>query len=125
MIRGRVTENKAVLIACGILDNNGSRWPLEAFLDTGFTGDLALPIAAIRRLGLPPLGERIFTIGGGGRATLNAYSGTLDWHERQLDVVVIQSDGAPLIGMGLLWGSQIIVNAIEGGSVIVEEINPA
>ena len=56
---------------------------------------------------------------------MNAYSGTLIWHARPLDVVVIQADGAPLIGMGLLWGSQIIVNAIEGGSVIVEEINPA
>ncbi|MYE53880.1 MAG: clan AA aspartic protease [Chloroflexi bacterium] len=122
MIKGRVTEGKAVLVACGIMGGNGRMWPLEASLDTGFTGDLALPTSAIRRLGLPRLGERVFTLADGRRDAMNAYSGTLIWHERPLDVIVIQSDGIPLIGMGTLWGSQIILNAVDDGSVIIEEI---
>ena len=122
MIRGRVTVGKAMLIACEIMDNRSRLWPLEAYLDTGFTGDLALPINAIRRLGLPHLGERIFTLADGRTNAMNTYYGTLIWHERPRDVVVIQTDGAPLIGMGLLWGNQIILNAVDGGSVIIEEI---
>ena len=114
-----------MLVACGIMDGDGRMWPLEASLDTGFTGDLALPIIAIRRLGLPRLGERVFTLADGRRDTMNAYSGTLIWHEHPLDVIVIQSEGAPLIGMGTLWGSQIILNAVDDGSVIIEEITSA
>ena len=53
---------------------------------------------------------------------MNAYSGTLLWHERPWDVVVIQSEAAPLIGMGLLWGNQVTFEALEGGGVIIEEI---
>ncbi|MCY4581025.1 MAG: clan AA aspartic protease [Chloroflexi bacterium] len=94
-------------------------------MDTGFTGDLTLPVSAIRRLGLPRLGERVFTLADGRRDSMNAYSGTLLWHERPLDVIVIQSDGVPLIGMGTLWGSQIILNAVDDGSVTIEEITSA
>ncbi len=91
-------------------------------MDTGFTGDLALPTSAIRRLNLPRLGERIFTLADGRTTRMNAYSGTLLWHERPWDVVVIQSEAAPLIGMGLLWGNQVTFEALEGGGVIIEEI---
>ena len=91
-------------------------------MDTGFTGDLALPINAIHRLGLPRLGERVFTLADGRTDTMNAYSGTLIWHGRPRDVVVIQTVGVPLIGIEMLWGNQIILNAVDGGSVIIEEI---
>ncbi len=114
-----------MLVACGIMDGNGRMWPLEASLDTGFTGDLALPASAIRRLGLTWLGERVFTLADGRRNAMNTYLGTLFWHERPLDVIVIQSDGAPLIGMGTLWGSQITLNAVDDGIVIIEEITSA
>ena len=53
---------------------------------------------------------------------MNAYSGILFWHERPHDVVVIQSGGVPLIGMGTLWGSQVILNAEEDGDVVIQEI---
>ena len=94
-----------MLVPCEIMDSNDRMWPLEASLDTGFTGDMALPTSAICRLGLPRLGERVFTLADGRRDAMNAYSGTLIWHKHPLDVIVIQSDGIPLIGMGTLWGS--------------------
>ena len=92
-------------------------------MDTGFTGDVALPISAIRRLGLRRLGDRLFTLADGDRSIMNAYFGILFWHERPHDVVVIQSDGAPLIGMGTLWGSRVTLDALDDGGVIIEEIS--
>ena len=94
-------------------------------MDTGFTGDLSLPLNAIRRLGLSPLGRRFFTLANGERTSMNAYSGTLLWHERAQEVVVIQSGSAPLLGMGLLWGSRVTFDAMDGGGALIEEITSA
>ena len=91
-------------------------------MDTGFTGALALPLSAVRRLELPVLGRRNFTLADGGISEMNAYTGTILWHERLRDVVVIQSKGAPLIGMDLLWNNRVTIEALVGGSVIIEEI---
>lgn len=124
MIRGSVTEGKAVLVEFGIMDNDGRIWPIQAELDTGFTGDLSLPPSAIQRLCLPNLGPRSFALADGTRTLMNSYSGRVFWHEQPIEVVVVQSDGVPLIGMGLLWGSRVTLEAMSGGNVIIEELQP-
>jgi clan AA aspartic protease len=122
MIRGEVTGNKTALIRFGIMDSYGRLSPLEAILDTGFTGDLSLPLNAIHRLGLPALGQRAFTLADGTRSAMNAFSATVFWHEIPRRVVVIQSEDEPLAGMGLLWGSRISFEALDGGNVTIEQI---
>ena len=124
MIRGRVDESGAVVIRVGIMDIRDRLWPIQAALVTGFTGDLSLPGDAIQRLGLPVLGQRDFTLADGARSLMNSYSGRVFWHERLSEVVVIQSEGAPLIGMGLLWESRVTLEAINEGEVVIEEIPP-
>ena len=53
---------------------------------------------------------------------MNAFSATVFWHESQRRVVVIQSEDEPLAGMGLLWGSSISFEALDGGIVTIEQI---
>ena len=122
MIRGRVTENRAVLVELGIMDSGGRLWPIQAALDTGLTGDLSLPGNAIQRLGLPDLGQRDFTLADGTQSLMQAYSGSVFWHERLIQIVVIHSEGIPLIGMGLLWGSRVTMEAMDEGDVTIDEI---
>lgn len=122
MIRGKVTGNKTALIRFGIMDSYGRLSPLEAILDTGFTGDLSLPLSAIHRLGLSALGQRAFTLADGTRSAMNAFSASVFWHESPRRVVVIQSEDEPLAGMGLLWGSRISLDALDGGNVTIEQI---
>lgn len=122
MIRGRVDDSGAVLIRVGIMDIRNRLWPIQAALDTGFTGDLSLPGDVIQRLGLSALGQRDFTLADGVRSLMNSYSGRVFWHEGLSEVVVIQSRGTPLIGMGLLWGSRVTLEAIDEGEVVIEEI---
>jgi clan AA aspartic protease len=122
MIRGRVTDERAVVIPLGVLDNTGRSWPINAVVDTGFTGDVSLPTSTIRRLSLRPLGQRLFTLANGELSVMNAYSGRVLWHERPHDVVVIQSEDAAMIGINLIWGSRVTLEARTDGNVSIEEI---
>ena len=93
-------------------------------LDTGFTGYLTLPADSIRLLGLQPVGQRTFELANGELSEFEVYLGSVSWHGRPTDVLVLQSDGVPLLGMTLLWGSRITVDALIGGAVEVEELAP-
>lgn len=124
MIRGKVTENKTVLIRFGIMDADGSLLAMEAILDTGFTGDLSLPLGVIHRLGLSALGQRAFILADGTRSAMNAFSANVFWHESPRRVVVIHAEDEPLVGMGLLWGSHVSLDALDGGDVVIEQIAP-
>jgi clan AA aspartic protease len=122
MIRGKVTESRTVLIAFGIADHAGRLWSFEAALDTGFSGDLSLPYNVIERLKLSLSGQRSFILANGQGAVMNAYSGKIFWHEQLRDVIIIQTDDIPLVGMDLLWGNRLALDAVGDGNVVIEEI---
>ena len=37
---------------------------------------------------------------------------------------MLKSDSTPLLGMNLLWGSRIVLDAMDDGEVTIEEIAP-
>ena len=115
MIRGKVGGNQQALVPVEINDGNGRPQRVEAVLDTGFTGHLALPPECIRVLDLPFVGQRIFE--------LAAYLATVSWHGRLRDALVLQSDSVQLLGMTLLWGSRVTVDALDDGAIIIEELS--
>ena len=60
MIKGKVSGNQQALVTIDVIDGEGRPQPLEAILDTGFTGYLTLPTGSIQQLGLRSVGQRIF-----------------------------------------------------------------
>ena len=97
----------------------------EATVDTGFTGWLALPADVIRELGLTRYGQRRATQAGGESRMFDIYGALVSWHGRQRSVLAHQTSGNLLIGMALLEGSRLVVDAREGGEVVIEETSPA
>ena len=124
MHRGRVSADQQALVTIDLFDGEGRPQPLEVVLDTGFTGYLTLPADSIRLLGLPPVGQRTFELANGELSEFQVYLGSVSWHGRPSDVLILQSDGVPLLGMTLLWGSRVTVNALTGGAVVIEELAP-
>jgi len=53
---------------------------------------------------------------------LDYHEGRILWHGRELDVAVLASNGDPLVGMALLDGSRLTVDAAPDGPVRVEEL---
>ncbi len=124
MIKGKVSGNQQALVTIDVIDGEGRPRPLEAILDTGFTGYLTLPTGSIQQLGLRSVGQRSFELANGELFEFEAYLAAVSWHGRISDVLVLKSDSAPLLGMTLLWGSRVTVDALTDGEVTIEELAP-
>ncbi len=95
---------------------------IEAVVDTGFDGELTLPRGLIRRLGYPYAGFTRGTLADGSAVRFDYHEGSLLWHGgEERAVVVLAADGNPLIGMALLRGSRLTIDAVPGGAVRIEE----
>ena len=124
MIKGWVSADQQALVTIEIVDGGGHPRPLDVVLDTGFTGYLTLPTETIQRLGLTSVGQRTFELANGERFQFEAYLASVSWHGGLNDVLVLKSASDPLLGMTLLWGSRVVVDAQTGGEVMIEELPP-
>ena len=92
-------------------------------VDTGFTGALTLPESAIAQLGLTRYGRRPAVQASGERRMFEIYGALVSWHGNLRPVFVYLSESRPLLGMALLMGSRLTVDAWEGGDVTIEEVS--
>jgi clan AA aspartic protease len=94
----------------------------EAIVDTGFTGWLTLPQKIIRDLGLTYYGERPAILADSEEKMFDLYGALVSWHGHQRAALVLGTDGTPLVGMALLRGGRLTIDAWDGGDVVIEEI---
>lgn len=90
---------------------------VEAVVDTGFTGHLALPPALIGELSLPLRGSRDSFLADGSRVSLDAYRVGVEWDGRVRVVPALAAEGGPLMGMSLHRGHEIRIEAVDRGEV--------
>ena len=85
---------------------------VEVWIDTGFTGDLVMPQAAINALGLLQSGSIDAVLADGSQTELNTYSCVIEWFGTERNLEVIANDGDyPLLGVGLLLGLELRVDS--------------
>ena len=84
---------------------------VQAWIDTGFTGDLVLPQQVICDLELPASGTVKATLADGSVVTLERYRCLIDWcgSERELEVVA-NSGERTLLGVSLLIGLDLSIS---------------
>jgi clan AA aspartic protease len=88
-------------------------------VDTGFTGFLTLPSAAISALGLPFIRRIAVNLADGSTTHVTVHKATIQWHGSALDVEVLATGPRPLLGTLLLDGCELNVKFTEGGHVSV------
>ena len=96
---------------------------VSAVIDTGFTSFLSLPLSIIIDLGLPWHYRDIGTLGDGSEVVFEIYKASVIWDGQDQIIDVVASEADPLVGMGLLYGFKLQVEAIEGGRVTIEALN--
>ena len=109
-------------VTVSVMGAAGELQRCEVIVDTGFTGWLVLPEEDIRRLALTGGGSRDSVIASGSMERFDYYGTSASWHGQLRTIEVFQSIDQPLLGMELLEGSRVSVDAWDGGSVIIEEV---
>ena len=123
MIRGAVNDRNEIRIPLPVLDGIGYEQVIDAILDTGFNGSLALPYAQISSLQLPPpLSGGLVRFGDGRVEWIDYYEISVVWDGVEQVVAVQALDGDILIGMALLSGYDLRARVVVGGSVEIEAI---
>ena len=125
MIRGRVERTELgglePRLLISVLDAGGELWEFDVVLDTGFTGWLMLPEADINRLGLVSEGQHLGILASGNEEEFEYYEAWVSWHGQLHAIEIFQSIDQPLLGMELLEGSRVAVDAWDGGEVSIQE----
>ena len=99
----------------------GVETEVDAVVDTGYTGSLALPATVVAALGLVRRSGGQAVLADGSSRRFDTFGVELDWHSSWRGVVASALGGEALVGMGLLAGSELRVEAVAGGAV---EIGP-
>ncbi len=122
MINGTVSPDRQALVAVELLSADGQFQPFEFILDTGFTGDLSLPLQTLRQLAvLPEVGLPV-ELADGSRIIAPTWQATALWDHNPRKVLILESDGEPLLGMGLLWQNRITLEARPYGSLVIARL---
>ena len=121
MIEGMVNPYTEAEIPVVVLGPEGRMLKLTAIIDTGFSGYLTLPQEIIVSLGLPYFEGRTFLLGNNTEVTFAVYEAVVSWTGVDREIQVLASEAHPLVGMALLKGYQIFIDAIDGGRVSIED----
>lgn len=99
---------------------------IEFVVDTGFDGQVTLPLNIISRLNLPGItGAVEVTVADGSIDHFDRYIAYIRWHGQLSPVRALNMECAPLIGMELLRDSNISIDAVPGGAVTIAELAAA
>ena len=84
---------------------------IEAWIDTGFTGELVLPRNQAVSLGLEPCSGTQAILADGSKITVDAYTCEVLWFGVWKEAEVIANNGRfPLLGVGLLRERDLNIN---------------
>jgi clan AA aspartic protease len=120
MIHGVVSKSREAIISLVVVNENRQTKLITAVIDTGYTGFLSLPSEIINELNLSWTGIDRGTLGDGSEVTFEVYAAKVIWDGEYRDIPINEAETDPLIGMSLLYGYDLHIQAVEGGSVTIK-----
>jgi clan AA aspartic protease len=123
MINGIVDQNYEATIRLIVTNASEQRQLINAVIDTGFTGFLTLPLTVIDSLNLNLYSREEGVLGDGSTCIFDVYSGLVIWDGEYRYIDVNASETDPLVGMSLLYGYRIQLDAIKGSTVTIQALS--
>lgn len=96
---------------------------VEFVIDTGFTGELTFPSAAVESLGLPYSHSDVVRLADNSAVKVPVHSAVLLWNGQARAVRVLATGRRPLLGTALLDDHDLYVRFREGGPLTVTAID--
>lgn len=122
MIRGTVSTRLEAIVRVVVRGPAGQEEVLEAVVDTGFSGALMLPQEVASRPGLRPSGMGRMRFADGTSKKIPLYDADVVWDDLPHAVVAECLPAAVLIGMSLMYGYDIHIEALDGGRVLLQKL---
>ena len=122
MIRGRVGPDLGPTVPVDLIANNGEVHTVDMVLDSGFNGDLSLPVEFIRRLGFQYYDDIELKLADGEVVEFRVWEGRVNLHGRTRRVMAVEAESELLVGMNLLWRNRITIDVHANGPVTDEEL---
>jgi clan AA aspartic protease len=122
MMQGVVNLRREATLTVVVGNSNQQLQAIETVIDTGFTGFLSLPSPIIATLNLPWSASDIVTLGDGSETLFDLFTAVVIWDGQYRDIYIAESETEPLLGMAMLYGYRLQVDAIEGGIVKIEAL---
>jgi clan AA aspartic protease len=120
MMFGAVNDHCEAIIKVAVGRIDSPKIAVDAAIDTGFTSFLSLPLSIITELDLTWHYRDVGTLGDGSEIVFELYKASVIWDGQNKLIDVVASEADPLVGMGLLYGFKLQVEAVEGGRVTIE-----
>lgn len=121
MNSGLVIEGHAV-IKISFRTPNRPDFPIDFVVDTGFTGDLCLPLEAVAALGLSFDKLEPARLANDSQIELSVYRATILWDGAEREVGVLATGRRPLVGTAMLENHELVIQFTEGGIVTIDEL---
>lgn len=125
MMTGYINRKGAALIPGSLIKNpiNGNRIFIQNILiDTGFEGYLFLSRDIILTLELPFRSSIPLVLANGTQTQQDLYKAIIYWDGYDKEVEVIEMDAEPLLGMAMLQGYKLGIEAISNGKVTITKL---
>ena len=119
MISGVVNSNLEATVRLRLRGPGGQEQEIDAVIDTGFNGFLTVSPVLVRQLSLPHLGQSRALLADGQEELLDLYEVTLLWDGQWRGVETDATDTGAVVGMALLYGYSVSIEAVEGGQVVI------
>ena len=122
MIEGVVNAAREAVVPLTVADTAGRTQPIDAVIDTGFSGFLTLPAALVLELRLPFVTRGRATLANGSEDFFDIHNAVVIWDGQPRQVLTDVADTTPLAGMSLLDGHSLFVEVEEGGRVAIQTV---
>ena len=117
---GLVTGDLEATVVLNVLPAQGDAISVTAVINTGFNGYLTLPAETIESLALRFHSYTEAELGDGHTIVLRKFEGEVLWNGLPRAVTILQTHGAPLVGMALLEKHRICIDVIPQGNVAID-----
>ena len=119
MIEGVVNAVREAVVPLAVAGPAGRTRPIDAVIDTGFSGFLTLPAALVSELQLPFVTRGRATLDNGSEDFFDIHNAVVIWDGQPRRILTDVADTVPLAGMSLLDGHSLYIEVEEGGRVTI------
>jgi predicted aspartyl protease len=123
-ISGEVTSRREIVFPLTLAGPDGTSVDVNSVLDTGFDDFLTLTRELIAALGLEYVGSMPIMLADGQIVTTELYRVKVRWHDGFRTVSAQATDAGLFIGMAMIYGSLVTIEAVDGGAAIIEDMQP-